>query len=269
MPRSGDNDGGHPFLSPLAVKGDKVHRCLKGKGTGKAIVPKKDIESLADIDLLSGLKPAELKKIEKSVSFRRYSDHEQIIDRQSETSDVFFIVDGDIRVVNYSLSGREITLDELSGGDYFGELAAIDGRSRSASVMALTDSLVASLPKGQFLALLGSHPTIAMKVIRRLTEIVRTATDRIMDLSTLAANNRVRADLLRLAKDHMKGGNEAEISPIPMHSDIASRASTTRETVARVLSDLAHHGVVERQKEMLLVMDVEQLSDIVEEVRGK
>ena len=269
MPRSGDNDGGHPFLSPLAVKGDKVHRCLKGKGTGKAIVPKKDIENLADIDLLSGLKPAELKKIEKSVSFRRYSDHEQIIDRQSETSDVFFIVDGDIRVVNYSLSGREIALDELSGGDYFGELAAIDGRSRSASVMALTDSLVASLPKGQFLALLGSHPTIAMKVIRRLTEIVRTATDRIMDLSTLAANNRVRADLLRLAKDHMKGGNKAEISPIPMHSDIASRASTTRETVARVLSDLAHHGVVERQKEMLLVMDVEQLSDMVEEVRGE
>jgi len=155
------------------------------------------------------------------------------------------------------------------GGDYFGELAAIDGRSRSASVMALTDSLVASLPKGQFLALLGSHPTISMKVIRRLTEIVRTATDRIMDLSTLAANNRVRADLLRLAKDHMKGGNEAEISPIPMHSDITSRASTTRETVARVLSDLAHHGIVERQKEMLLVMDVEQLSDMVEEVRGE
>ena len=257
------------MLSPLGVKGDKVHRCSKGEGTGKTIVPKKEIEILADIDLLSELKPAELKKIEKSASFKRYGDHEQIIDRQSESSDVFFIVEGDIRVVNYSLSGREITLDDLTDGDYFGELAAIDGRPRSASVMALTDSLVASLPKDQFLALLESHPPVAMKVIRRLTEIVRTATDRIMDLSTLAANNRVHADLLRLAKDHMKGANEAEISPIPMHSDIASRASTTRETVARVLSDLARHGVVERQKEMLLVMDVEQLSDMVEEVRGE
>ncbi len=242
---------------------------LEGEGTGKSIVPKKVTETLADIDLLSGLKPTELKKIEKSVSYKRYTDHEQIIDRQSVSSDVYFIVEGDIRVVNYSLSGREITLDDLSDGDYFGELAAIDGQPRSASVMALTDSLVASLPKDQFLALLESHPTIAMKVIRRLTEIVRTATDRIMDLSTLAANNRVHADLLRLAKDHMHGGNEAEISPIPLHSDIACRASTTRETVARVLSDLARHGVVERQKEMLLVMDVEQLSDMVEEVRGE
>lgn len=239
------------------------------RGDGGTIVPKKETKKLADIDLLSGLKPAELKKIEKSASFKQYTDHEQIIDRQSETSDVFFIVEGDVRVVNYSLSGREITLDDLSGGDYFGELAALDGRPRSASVMTLTDSLVASLPKGQFLALLERHPSVAMKVIRRLTDIVRAATDRIMDLSTLAANNRVHADLLRLAKDNIKGDNEAEISPIPMHSDIASRASTTRETVARVLSDLARHGVVERRKEMLLVMDVEQLSDMVEEVRGE
>ncbi len=232
-------------------------------------MPKKETESLAQIDLLSGLKPAELKKIEKSASFKRYGDHEQIIDRNSDSSDVFFIVEGNIRVINYSLSGREITFDDLTDGDYFGELAAIDGRPRSASVMALTDSLVVSLPKDRFLDLLETHPSVAMKVIRRLTEIVRAATDRIMDLSTMAANNRIHADLLRLAKDHMKGENEAEISPIPMHSDIASRASTTRETVARVLSDLARNGVVERQKKTLLVMDVGQLSDMVEEVRGE
>jgi len=105
-----------------------------------------------------------------------------------------------------------------------------------------------------------------MKVLAR---VVRTSTDRIMDLSTLAANNRVQADLLRLAKDHVDDSNTAEISPIPVHSDIASRASTTRETVARVLSDLARRGVVERQKEALVVLDVEQLSDMVEEVRGE
>ena len=102
-----------------------------------------------------------------------------------------------------------------------------------------------------------------------LTRMVRTATDRIMDLSTLAANNRVHADLLRLAKNHMGDGNRAENSPIPMHSDIASRVSTTRETVARVLNDLARNGLVERQKEVMVVLDVELLSDMVEEVRGE
>ncbi len=224
--------------------------------------------SLSNIKLLSELKPAELKKIEKQVVFKQFTAQEQIIDRQSESSDVFFVVEGDVRVVNYSLSGREITLDDLPLGGYFGELAAIDSEPRSASVMALTDCLVAALPQEQFLDLLEKHPPLALKVMKSLTGIIRTATDRIMDLSTLAANNRVHADLLRMARDHMDDENIAAISPIPTHSDIASRASTTRETVARVLSELAKNGVVERQKEALVVLDVEQLSDMVEEVRG-
>ena len=59
---------------------------------------------------------------------------------------MFFIIQGTVRVVNYSLSGREITLDDLPEGYYFGELAALDGAPRSASVMALSDCLVAALP---------------------------------------------------------------------------------------------------------------------------
>ncbi len=228
-----------------------------------------ELEDLSGIDLISGLKPAERKKIEEACSFKHYTAQEQIIDRQSETTDVFFVVHGDVRVVNYSLSGREITLDDLTEGNYFGELAALDGEPRSASVMALSDCLVAALPQDRFLNLLERHPSISLKVMKSLAGIIRTATDRIMDLSTLAANNRVQADLLSLAKNHMADGNTAEISPIPMHSDIASRASTTRETVARVLNDLARRGVVERQKEVLVVLDVEQLSNMVEEVRGE
>jgi CRP-like cAMP-binding protein len=232
-------------------------------------VSEQELENLSGIDLLSDLDSGDLKKIEEACSFKRFADQEQVIDRQSESTDVYFVISGDVRVVNYSLSGREIALDDMAAGAYFGELAALDGEPRSASVMALSDCLIAAMPQEQFLPLLEKHPSIALKVMKVLARVVRTSTDRIMDLSTLAANNRVQADLLRLAKDHVDDSNTAEISPIPVHSDIASRASTTRETVARVLSDLARRGVVERQKEALVVLDVEQLSDMVEEVRGE
>lgn len=228
-----------------------------------------ELENLSGIELLSDLDPGDLKKIEEACRFKRYANHEQIIDRQSETTDVFFVVNGNVRVVNYSLSGREIALDDMTAGAYFGELAALDGQPRSASVMALADCLIAALPQEQFLPLLEKHPSLALKVMKVLARVVRTSTDRIMDLSTLAANNRVQADLLRLAKDHAGDDNTAEISPIPLHSDIASRASTTRETVARVLNDLARRDVVERRKEALVVLDLELLSDMVEEVRGE
>jgi CRP-like cAMP-binding protein len=90
-----------------------------------------------------------------------------------------------------------------------------------------------------------------------------------MDLSTLGANNRVHAELLRLAGSNIQDDNTARISPIPIHGDIASRVSTTRETVARVFSDLTREGTLKRDRDALIILDVEKLNDIVEQVRGE
>lgn len=226
-------------------------------------------ESLSRVDLLASLEPGELAEVEKACRWRRYAGQEQIIDRQSESRDVCFVVDGRVRVVNYSVSGREITLDDVGQGGWFGELAALDGQPRSASVMALMPCLIAALPQERFLDLVATRPPIAIKVMRHLASIVRTSTDRIMDLSTLGANNRVHADLLRQASANSNGGNVAEIRPIPVHGDIASRVSTTRETVARVMNDLARQGIVERKKNALIICDVGRLRLLVEEVRGE
>ena len=228
-----------------------------------------DGRRLAGIAILSDLRPSELAAVEQSCRWRHYAVHEQIIDRQSDSRDVYFVVSGKVRVVNYALSGREVALDDVEDGGYFGELAALDGRPRSASVMALTDSVIASLPPDLFLKTLATHPTTALKVMARLALVVRNSTDRIMDLSTLAANNRVHADLLRQARAADDGTNKAVIHPIPLHADIASRVSTTRETVARVLNDLARQGIVKRTKDALVVPDVARLQQIVEDVRGE
>ncbi len=225
--------------------------------------------SLAGISLFDELDAAELRELEKASSLRRYAGHEQIIDRQSDSTDVFFVIEGKVRVVNYSLSGREITLDDITAGRHFGELAAIDGQPRSASVMALEETLLASLPQERFLDVARRRPEVSYKVMLTLARIIRISTDRIMDLSTLAANNRVQAELLREARSTPTSENSAEIRPIPVHGDIASRVSTTRETVARVLNDLARQGIVEREKEALVIHDLNRLSEMVEEVRGE
>lgn len=228
-----------------------------------------DAGALGHIGLLDGLSEAELDAIAKDCGWKNYAAQEQIIDRQSESTDVFFVIEGRVRVVNYSVSGREITLDDIEPGGNFGELAAIDGEPRSASVMALTPCRMAVMPQDRFLDLIENHPSVSLTVMRNLAAIIRHSTERIMDLSTLAANNRVHADLLRLATANMVDEIRASISPIPVHGDVASRVSTTRETVARVMNDLARQGVVERQKDALLVNDVDQLREMVEEVRGE
>ena len=225
-------------------------------------------QNLRDVRLFDQLDDAALSEVEQACAWKRYGDHEQIIDRQSDSTDVFFVIDGRVRVVNYSLSGKEITLEDLNAGAHFGELSALDGQPRSASVMALESALIAALPQERFLALVQTHGSVSFKLLRGLAGIIRNSTDRIMDLSTLAANNRVQADLLRQARGGLIGENQAEIKPIPVHGDIASRVSTTRETVARVLSDLAKQDIVIRTKDSLLIKDLGTLHDMVEEVRG-
>jgi CRP-like cAMP-binding protein len=225
--------------------------------------------TLAGIDLFSGIEEAARRSYERQCIWQWWDKGAEILGRDAATGDVYFIVSGRVRIVNYAASGtREVTFDEIGEGGSVGEMAAIDGESRSASVIASTRTLTARLAASAFRTYLADHPSAAMALMRRFTEIIRMSGARIMDLSTLAAQNRVYAELLRQAKTGGGlGPNQAIIRPIPRHHAIAARVSTTRETVARVLGDLARRGHLERSQDALLITDVAALARMVEEFR--
>ena len=224
--------------------------------------------TLSGIDLLAGITSDDLKKLEQRCNWRSAKRGEVIVDRQSESSDIYFVVTGKVRVVNYSLSGREVTFDEMGPGRYFGQLAALDNQPRSANVIAVENTILASLSQEGFKNLLLMYPEFSLKLLVELAHIIRISTERIMDLSTLGANNRVYAEILRLALEKTLDDNTAKIEPVPIHGDVASRVSTTRETVARVFSDLAKRDLIERRGNALIIHDLELLQDMVEEFRG-
>lgn len=222
--------------------------------------------SLSGVALFADMKPAERAALEQQAVFRRYMAGEQIIDRQSDSRDLFCVVRGSVRVVVYSVSGREVSFEDIDAGGYFGELACLDSRPRSASVVAVTNTVVAAISPPVMERVLLEHPKIALAMMRRLTRMVRQATDRIVDLSTLGANNRVYAELLRLAKPNQKDAGKTNIiRPVPIHGDIAARVSTTRETVARVLSDLAKKHLVVKEGSSLIINDIKHLRYMVEQ----
>lgn len=223
--------------------------------------------SLAGSTLLAELSEPSRRALERRCRWQRYPTGEQIIDRHSDSRDIYFVVEGSVRVVNYSLAGREVTFDELPAGGHFGELAAIDGAPRSAAVVALQPTLVAAMPASVFAELLAQESGFAVRVMRDLTRIIRASTERIMDLSTLGAHNRVYAEILRLARPNERGDNTAVIRPIPVHGDIASRVSTTRETVARVFGALTRVKILKRDNNALLVSDVARPADMVEQFK--
>ena len=221
------------------------------------------IDNLSKIKLFNGLNAEKLGEIEARCSWLVYDSNTQIIDQQSHTTNIFFVTKGSVRVVNFSLSGREIAFGEVKSGGYFGELAAIDGHPRSASVVSLSACELAVLQQEELITLIKRESSIALNLLLGLTGLVRSSTERIMELSTVAANNRVQYEILRRAREHLVSDLSANIHPIPLHSEIASRVSTTRETVSRVMNDLARRGVVERKKDSIFIRDINALNDLI------
>ena len=168
----------------------------------------------------------------------------------------------------YAVSGRETTFRDVHEGNTFGELAAIDGRPRSADVIAIEDSLLASITPGVFWNLLRDRPTVVAVVLARMCDLVRQLSERLVDLSTLDVHNRLNAELLELARAGRSEGNVAIIDPAPRHADLASRISTYREQVTRELSALARVGILERSGRALIVRDVGRLARLVAAARG-
>ena len=172
---------------------------------------------------------------------------------------MLFITEGEVRVVNYSASGRETAYAVFSAGSHVGEIAAIDGEARSASVVALKPCAVGALPADRFRALYEQHPAIASKLLRHLTGIIRITNERIAELSTVSAVQRIYRELLRLSEPGGEG-TEAVIAAMPTQHDLASKVGATRETVARALGQLTNTGVIERRGRTLLIRDREMLS---------
>ena len=224
---------------------------------------------LAGIALFAELPREALARIESQCSWRRHDPEASIISYQDASDDVFFIVEGEAHVTIYSLAGKAVSFRELDPGDMFGEYPAIDGGSRSASVEAKTSCLVASMSSSEFRNLLQSEPTVADALIRQLVATVRRLTTRVYEFSTLAVNNRIQAEILRLANLASRDGDGAHIVPAPTHQEIASHISTHREAVTRELNRLSKIGIVERHANTLLIVDPDRLALLVHEATGE
>ncbi|WP_169568786.1 Crp/Fnr family transcriptional regulator [Sneathiella limimaris] len=219
--------------------------------------------SLDNIELLSVLSPVERQALAAKCSWKNYSSGKQILERSSTSRDVFFVVEGTVNIVNFGVSGREVAYASVEAGQYFGELSAIDGRPRSANVIANKECLLASLSPDNFAELLKEHPEVSIQVLERLARIIRVNDERILDLSTLGAVQRVCQELLRMAKPDPLNADSWLIYPMPTQSAIASRVSTTRETVARVLGQLTNEELVFKKGKSLYLKDRARIEEMI------
>ena len=193
-------------------------------------------------------------KFDRRVGWRRCDDGETLVDFDDRSTDVYFIVTGEVRVLLRTPSGKEVILAEMKAGEFFGELAAIDGVPRSANVTALTKADLCIMPAGVFREILFSCQTACDRVLRMLAHRVRDLNIRLAEMSIFDLRHRLYSELLRMS--HPRPGHDGArvVSPPPFHHVLAARIGCRREQVTRELSTLVHEGVVEKTRGALVLV---------------
>ena len=227
----------------------------------------KPTASLRQVSLFGGVTDTDVLAISERCNWRRCDRKETIITRLDPSKNIYFVIEGRIRATAFSLSGREVAYREISAGSFFGELAAIDGKPRSADVIAVEPSLIAWLSAPELWRVLEQYPPVAAELLKHLSLQVRSLTERIFEFSTLAVQQRLHAELLRLAQPS-DDGSSGVIAPAPSHHELATRISTHREAITRELNRLSRAGVLERRGREYFISDLPALERLVSAVLG-
>ncbi len=223
--------------------------------------------SLTDIPLFRDAEPEIIRRFAGRESWASYDPGALVVDFDDVSADVFFVISGSVRAVIRTAGGREVILGDLHAGAIFGEMAAIDEAPRSASIGVLNRAVVARLSGRAFIEIATQSPIVARRLMKVLTERVRTGNARLVEHSALTIRYRLYAELLREARPRRAGGREGgpelAISPPPIQQVLASRIGARREAVSREVADLIRRGVLQRTAGALLIVKPDLLREAV------
>lgn len=191
--------------------------------------------------------------------FKTFAPGEEIISAGDERDDIYFILDGEVKVIYLSPNGKDIWHNLLGPGTTFGEMAALTGRARNANVVAVRATHVAVVSRAEMMVLLKSDPSIAIWLLTEMAERLQQANEMIRSLVAQSLSQRVRAELARLAQPVAEDAGLLAIEPAPNLSEIARRLNTDRENVSREVSALTARGILRKEADRIVILDPEFL----------
>ena len=219
-------------------------------------------EFLSYVPIFSDLPVETLKMIENIGTKKLYKKNDVVLMEEEAGTALFVIIKGKVKVARSSNDGREVILTILSESDFFGEMAILDGLTRSATVTAIEESELFLIQRNDFLNLLREYPEISISLLQELTKRLRSADSKIKALSLKDAEGKVATVILQLADDigKIKHG-KVEIERLPLQQDLANMAGTSRETISRTLHTFAKKGLIELDGSKLSILDYEKFKE--------
>ena len=218
-------------------------------------------EALKQQKLLQGLDAALLKQLEGHVRFQYFPLRQVVLQQGSVGDTLLLVIAGKLQVISFSEDGREVGIHFLEPGDFYGEVAVIDGQPRTSSLVSLGDTVIGYLPRTVANELMTRHPVVAERIMKRLCQTIREASRLRAALSAARAHARIFSVLSNTLK-LLPGHQTAVIENMPTQQALATMANVSRESVSRALQILIKKGVVEKDHRRLIVMQPKVLQTL-------
>lgn len=222
------------------------------------------VSSLRRCALFENVPEDALLEVVRQLRRRRFRRNE-VIFHQDDPGDALHVVSsGAVKIVLPSHEGEEAIIATLRPGDFFGELALLDGAPRSATAVALEASETWALPRTVFLELLDADPSLRDALLTGLAHELRRLTSHVEELHFLDLAGRLAMRLTRLARDADPEAREVRLDWPFTQSDLASMIGGTRQSVNKLLAGLVERGLVAIERDTLLIPDVDALARLGE-----
>lgn len=223
--------------------------------------PSDVVEALRRCALFAHVGEDGLAALAQRMRRRRFRRNEVIFHQGDLADSLQVVVSGAVKIVLPSPEGDEAIITSLRPGEFFGELALLDGAPRSTTATALELTETLTLPRDDFLRQLAADPRLVQALLHALAEELRRLTGHVEELHFLDLAGRLAMRLARLARDahpdHVRG--EVTLDWPFTQSDLAAMVGGTRQSVNRLLSDLVDDGVLHIERDTLVITDLERL----------
>lgn len=196
---------------------------------------------LKNIPIFSCLDEDELFELTRVATQKIFPKNSLLINEGDKTDSLYIISSGKVKAIITDENGKEVILSIFGPGEYFGELAFIDGEDRSASIITREATEVLIISREGIRDILSSNPNLAFNLLVGVVKRLREATKQIESLALMDVYGRVARLLVHLAKPY---GNKLHIEEKLTHQEIANMTGSSREMVTRIFKDIISGGYI-------------------------
>lgn len=219
-----------------------------------------EIDIIKKIPLFSELEPKELEHVKNIYLLRKYKKGQIIFIEGEPGEAVYFVKSGKIKIYKSDAEGREYILHIFGPGNIFAETVLLGGGPYPASAEAVEDSIVGIIQNQDLEELLKKHTDIALKIMKILSNRLRESQEKLMNFVFRDTFDRTACALHRMALDYgTKTPRGIEIELPITRTELAAMVGTSRETVTRMLSEMKRKGIINMDRQKIIIKNEREL----------